>query len=127
MDWFFHRRRPAGRACAADYFLRRSRPAPASRSLGRCRHTQHRVSHSSGGSGARDRRHGCRREAVSTTHELFNVRTPPDALALLLDALLVQVQVEEVATAESLDRVLARDVRAPSDLPTFRRSTMDGF
>ena len=64
---------------------------------------------------------------MSTTHELFNVRTPPDALAVLVDALPVQVQVEEVATADSLDRVLARDVHAPSDLPTFRRSTMDGF
>src|SRR5438552_7227182 len=100
MDWFFHRRRPAGRACAADYLLHRSRPAPASRSLGRCRHTQHRVSYSSGGSGARDRRHGCRREAVSTTHELFNVRTPPVALELLLDALPVEMPAEELATDE---------------------------
>jgi molybdopterin molybdotransferase len=64
---------------------------------------------------------------VSTTRELFNVRTPPDALSVLLDHMPARVEVEEVATAEALDRVLAADAHSPSDLPTFRRSTMDGF
>ena len=64
---------------------------------------------------------------MSTTRELFNVRTPPDALSVLLDHVPARVEVEEVATAEALDRVLAADVHSPSDLPTFRRSTMDGF
>jgi molybdopterin molybdotransferase len=32
-----------------------------------------------------------------------------------------------VPTAEALDRVLAEDVASPAELPTFRRSTMDGF
>jgi molybdopterin molybdotransferase len=64
---------------------------------------------------------------VSTTRELFNVRTPPDALSVLLDHVPARVELEEVPTAEARDRVLAADVHAPSDLPTFRRSTMDGF
>jgi molybdopterin molybdotransferase len=64
---------------------------------------------------------------VSTTRELFNVRTPPDALSVLLGQLPARVQIEEVPTWEALDRVLSEDVHAPGDLPTFRRSTMDGF
>jgi molybdopterin molybdotransferase len=64
---------------------------------------------------------------VSTTRELFNVRTPPDALSVLLERVPTGVQAEEVPTSEALDRVLAEDVQSPSDLPTFRRSTMDGF
>jgi len=64
---------------------------------------------------------------VSTTRELFNVRTPPDALSVLLDHVPARVEMEEVPTVEALDRVLAADVHSPSDLPTFRRSTMDGF
>ncbi len=64
---------------------------------------------------------------MSTTRELFNVRTPPDALACLLRALPTSGESEQIATADALDRVLAEDVRSPGDLPTFRRSTMDGF
>lgn len=61
------------------------------------------------------------------THELFNVRTPPDALRILLGALPRSVDLESVPTTDALDRVLADDVAAPAELPTFRRSTMDGF
>jgi molybdopterin molybdotransferase len=64
---------------------------------------------------------------VTATHELFNVRTPPDALAVLLQALPGQPKTEVVPAAEALDRILTEDISAPSDLPTFRRSTMDGF
>ena len=64
---------------------------------------------------------------MSTTRELFNVRTPPDALSVLLDHVPARVEVEEVPTVEAFDRVLAADAHSPSDLPTFRRSTMDGF
>ena len=64
---------------------------------------------------------------MSTTRELFNVRTPPDALSVLLDHVPARVEMEEVPTVEALDRVVAADVHSPSDLPTFRRSTMDGF
>lgn len=62
-----------------------------------------------------------------TTHELFNVRAPADALKLLLDQLPAGVAAEAIPTRDALDRVLAEDVVSPSDLPTFRRSTMDGF
>ena len=64
---------------------------------------------------------------MSSGRELFNVRTPPDALAILLDALPTRTDVEQQPVADALDRVLADDVCSPSDLPTFRRSTMDGF
>ena len=64
---------------------------------------------------------------MSTTRELFNVRTPPDALSVLLDHVPARVAMEEVPTSEALDRVLAADVHSPGDLPSFRRSTMDGF
>jgi molybdopterin molybdotransferase len=64
---------------------------------------------------------------VTTTSELFNVRTPPDALAELLRRLPASGESETVATADALDRVLAEDIHSPGDLPTFRRSTMDGF
>jgi molybdopterin molybdotransferase len=60
--------------------------------------------------------------------ELFNVRTPPDALRLLLEHLEPGAgAVETVLTQEGLDRVLAHGVDSPANLPTFRRSTMDGF
>ncbi len=62
-----------------------------------------------------------------TSRELFNVRTPPDALRMLLEQLPAETAVEDVDTDSALDRVLARDVASPADLPTFARSTMDGF
>jgi molybdopterin molybdotransferase len=62
-----------------------------------------------------------------TTRELFNVRTPADALETLLARLPTPVATENVPTRDALDRVLAQDLRSPADLPTFRRSTMDGF
>ena len=64
---------------------------------------------------------------MTTSRELFNVRTPPHALDLLLQHVPVRVDGEEVPTRDALDRVLAEDVSSPADLPTFRRSTMDGF
>jgi molybdopterin molybdotransferase len=64
---------------------------------------------------------------MATQRELFNVRTPPDALGILLERLAPRVATEHVATADALDRVLAEDVVSPADLPTFPRSTMDGF
>jgi molybdopterin molybdotransferase len=62
-----------------------------------------------------------------TTHELFKVKTPSAALVELLRHLPARVETEEVATRDALDRVLADDVRSTGELPTFRRSTMDGF
>src|SRR3979411_1456746 len=62
-----------------------------------------------------------------TTRELFNVRTPADALQTLLAQLPKRTAVEEVYTRDALDRVLVQDLCSPADLPSFRRSTMDGF
>jgi len=46
---------------------------------------------------------------------------------MLLEQLPAETAVEDVDTDSALDRVLARDVASPADLPTFARSTMDGF
>jgi len=59
--------------------------------------------------------------------ELFNVLPPASALKVLLDHLPVRVRAESVSTAEALDRVLAESLIAPSSLPAFPRSTMDGY
>lgn len=59
--------------------------------------------------------------------ELFTVVTPPAAHALLTTHFVPAVKAECVPTAEALDRVLARDVVAPQDLPEFPRSTVDGY
>jgi molybdopterin molybdotransferase len=64
---------------------------------------------------------------VSITRELFNVRTPRDALQVLLNVLPRSSASETVPTSEAVDRVLTTDLAAPGGLPTFRRSTMDGF
>jgi molybdopterin molybdotransferase len=64
---------------------------------------------------------------VTSTHELFNVRAPSDALRLLLHHLPAQVATEETPTRDALDRILAEEVCSSADLPAFRRSTMDGF
>src|SRR3954454_22756829 len=59
--------------------------------------------------------------------EFFNVLTPRDAFARLEPMLHGPRATERVATASALGRVLAEDLRSPGPLPTFPRSTMDGF
>src|SRR5918996_1280882 len=59
--------------------------------------------------------------------ELFNVLTPGDAFARLAPYLHGPRATERVRTEQALGRVLAEDLRSPGSLPTFRRSTMDGF
>jgi molybdopterin molybdotransferase len=59
--------------------------------------------------------------------ELFNVLTPRDALERLMPFLSGPRATERVHTEDALGRVLAEDLRSPGPLPTFRRSTMDGF
>lgn len=59
--------------------------------------------------------------------ELFNVLTPRDAFAKLAPYLHGPRATERVRTEDALGRVLAEDLRSPGSLPTFRRSTMDGF
>ena len=59
--------------------------------------------------------------------EFFNVLPPGDALNALLGQLSPQVERELIPTEESLGRVTAEDIASPEDLPTFPRSTMDGY
>lgn len=59
--------------------------------------------------------------------EFFNVLPPADALALLFQHLPSTVPTETVATQDALGRVTAEVVYAPHALPSFRRSTMDGY
>jgi len=63
----------------------------------------------------------------SKPRELFNVLPPPDALRRLLEHLPTRQAAEHIRTADALDRVLAEDLVSPEDLPSFPRSTMDGF
>ena len=61
--------------------------------------------------------------------EFFNVVPPERALRILLEQLEPALAREgtEVSTAEALGEVTAEAVYAPEDLPSFPRSTMDGF
>jgi molybdopterin molybdotransferase len=56
------------------------------------------------------------------------VASREEAFKLLQERFVVpELAVEEVALAAALGRVLAIDLTAPSDLPEFDRSTMDGY
>jgi len=59
--------------------------------------------------------------------ELFTVVTPQEALLKLELYISPISRVETVATAEALGRVLADDMVSPGDLPSFPRSSMDGY
>lgn len=59
--------------------------------------------------------------------ELFTVLTPSEALKKLFDHLPHSADAEAVALGQALDRVIAESPIAPGPLPTFVRSTMDGY
>lgn len=59
--------------------------------------------------------------------EFFNVLPPDEARALLLRHISRVLPWEAAATEQALGRVLAAAIPAPSPLPAFRRSTMDGY
>ncbi|MFN8521865.1 MAG: gephyrin-like molybdotransferase Glp [Chloroflexota bacterium] len=59
--------------------------------------------------------------------ELFNVLPPGTAFDVLRANLRPQTRTERVPTASALGRTLTQSLSATSELPTFRRSTMDGF
>ena len=51
-----------------------------------------------------------------------------EAIELLLDEVSeIRMSVEEIPIEEAYERVLAKDVVAPENLPGFKRSTVDGF
>ncbi len=59
--------------------------------------------------------------------ELFTVHTPPDAWRVFLDHFSPQIRTEPLPTMDALDRILAQDLHSAQDLPTFARSTVDGY
>lgn len=59
--------------------------------------------------------------------EFFNVLPPDDARDLLFRHLTRVMPAETIPTAEAVGRVTAGDVYAPHALPSFQRSTMDGY
>lgn len=59
--------------------------------------------------------------------EFFNVLPPDEARELLFEHLTRAVPGETIPTAEAVGRVTAGAVVAPHSLPSFRRSTMDGY
>ncbi len=59
--------------------------------------------------------------------ELFEVHTPPDAWRKFSELFQPTVRSERIAVIDALDRVLAENLVAPHDLPSFARSTVDGY
>jgi molybdopterin molybdotransferase len=59
--------------------------------------------------------------------EFLHLLSPKEALERLLPYLNLQSQTELVELIEALGRVTAADVLAPHALPSFSRSTMDGY
>ena len=59
--------------------------------------------------------------------EFLDVLAPDAAFQVLRSHISALSGKESVATAGALGRVTAEDIRSPEDLPSFPRSTMDGF
>ena len=59
--------------------------------------------------------------------EFFNVLSVDAAYRVLLEHLSPRVEHESVESAGALGRITAREILSPEDLPSFPRSTMDGF
>lgn len=59
--------------------------------------------------------------------EFLNLKPPIQALDLLLRNLDIQPRSEKILALDALGRVLVAPIRAEHPLPSFRRSTVDGF
>jgi molybdopterin molybdotransferase len=59
--------------------------------------------------------------------EFLKLKTAEEAWSIFLEAFMPRVMAEPCRVADALDRTLAADVTAPHDLPTFVRSTVDGY
>jgi len=59
--------------------------------------------------------------------EFLELLPPTDALKRFLDALTFQLQAEEIATQDALRRVLLKPAVARYPLPSFPRTTVDGY
>ena len=63
----------------------------------------------------------------SPARAFFRVRPLPSAMSELLERWQPRCRQETLATTAALGRTLAAAPTAPSDLPTFTRSSMDGY
>ena len=59
--------------------------------------------------------------------EFFNVRSPSQAFDDLRPHISALTEGETISTMSCLGRVIADEVRSPEDLPSFPKSSMDGF
>jgi molybdopterin molybdotransferase len=59
--------------------------------------------------------------------EFLKLRTAEEAWEIFQGVFKPEVAVERCRVRDALDRVLARDATAPHELPTFVRSTVDGY
>lgn len=59
--------------------------------------------------------------------DLLSLHTPAAAWELFLRHFHPVVRTERIPTRQALGRVLAETLTAPEDLPSFRRSTVDGY
>jgi len=59
--------------------------------------------------------------------EFLELVPPDDALKLFLANLNLQVESEWIDLSQALGRVLSRPIHAPHPLPTFNRSSVDGY
>jgi molybdopterin molybdotransferase len=59
--------------------------------------------------------------------EFLHLLSPKEAFERLLPYLNLQSQTELVELNEALGRVTSADILAPHSLPSFARSTMDGY
>jgi molybdopterin molybdotransferase len=59
--------------------------------------------------------------------EFLKLRTAEEAWEIFLGVFQPDIVVERCGVVDALDRVLARDATAPHELPTFVRSTVDGY
>ncbi len=64
---------------------------------------------------------------MRATSEFFNVQTVQTTLEMLFAHCRLEPRSETVDSRAALGRVLASAPRSPVDLPTFTRSTMDGY
>ncbi len=62
-----------------------------------------------------------------TTSEFFSVKPVQDALTAVFDAIHHTLPTETIPSARSAGRVIAQPPTAPTNLPEFVRSTMDGY
>ena len=59
--------------------------------------------------------------------EFIDLLPPSEALQLLMDLIRVRSEFEELDTRDAIDRVTFKDVIAPHSLPSFSRTTVDGY